>query len=375
MKKTAFFLFLFVFLLKGNDEVLKDFKPENKTIELKLKKMLEIDSATMDEKKPPFFSSARKSSDQKKIFILSRQPDLKIYCFNDEGVFINSFLTKGEGPGELLTLDSYQVLGDSVIASSNTKSIQFNIDGSIKEESRLTKYSIFCYFIDQNRYICNLTEREGSGDPVRNLVLLDKNHEEIITSFFRDEKRRDIGATMVLNNQLYHPMVTPDYKYAFLPGAKCLVCAVSDGNLLYLKDLQGKTVKTVGIDFKRRSMTRNFRNQLLETFKSLERFPDLYQGFLKKIPEKLLTVMYIKSLPKDCFAIFLGTGFEKYEVQVFDGDLNRICNLNFPESIRSRISDLSRINFFEKGFFVIENDGEENRYVEYQIENLKQIFN
>lgn len=377
MKKFSIYLLMVIFLvifLKSKETDQGSVKAGYTAIELKLRKTLEIDSSKLDKMKPPFFSSARKSSKNNRIFIQTWRPDLKIYCFDNGGVFINSFLTKGEGPGELLTLDSYQVLADSIIVSSNNKSIVFNIDGNMKEESVLKKYSYFCFFVDNNRYICNLTDRDASGNPVRNLVLLDKNREEILTSFCKDEKRKDIGVTMVLNSQLYHPLITPDYKFVYLPGSKRLVCAVSDGNIMYLKDLKGKIIKQVKIAFDPKSLKKEDRDKLLETFKDLERFPALLDGFKKKIPEKILTIMYLKLLPNDNFAVFLGTGFQKYEIQVFDRELNYICNLNFPESIHPRIHDLGRINFFEKGFFVIENNGEENRYVEYRIENFQQIF-
>ena len=84
--------------------------------------------------------------------------------------------------------------------------------------------------------------------------------------------------------------------------------------------------------------------------------------------------MYIKLLPKDHFAVLLGVGYEKYTVKIFDKDLNYLYDIKFPENIVSRIGDLQKISFYEKGFFVIEDTEDENRYVEYHIKNLEQIF-
>jgi hypothetical protein len=99
----------------------------------------------------------------------------------------------------------------------------------------------------------------------------------------------------------------------------------------------------------------------------------LYQ-LIKKIPKEFLIILDIKLLPKDHFAVFLGTGFKKYAIKIFDKDLDYLYDIKFPENIASRIQDLRGVKFYKKGFFVIEDTDEENQYVEYQIKNLKQLF-
>jgi len=347
---------------------------KSRAIKLKLEKGLVINSSSIDEKDPSLFSIARKSSEKNLILLLSKKPDLKIYRFDSKGSLINSFLSKGDGPGELRSVYNLQISDNIIIAKGYKKMITFNIDGKLKEENKSKIASFFSYFVDENRFIVNKIEWDRFGKPIRHLALISTNQEKIIASFCRDEKRRDIGVTMVLNSRMYHGLMTPDYKFVFLPGRNCLVCGLSDSNLLYLKDLKGKTIKTVKINFKKRIVTQEARNRFIESFKSVKKIPALYKGLIKKIPKEFLTIMYIKLLPKDYFAVLLGVGYEKYIVKIFDKNLNYLYDIKFPENIVSRIGDLGKISFYEKGFFVIEDTEDESRYVEYHIKNLKQIF-
>lgn len=360
---------------KGNEIDQNSTEPEHGIVELKLKKTLVIDSLSINKKNPPLFSSARKSSEKNLILLLSRKPKLEIFNFDNKGSLINRFLSKGEGPGELPELESFQILDNSIIVTGFNKMITYNINGKLIEENKLKGIdSYFNYFIDENRYICNISERDKSGELVRHLVMKNKKMAEILTSFCKDEKRRDIGETVVLNNRLYHEWITPDYKFVFLPGRNCIVCGVSDSDQLYLKDLQGKTIRTAKINFTKRTVTPEERNQIIDSCKGLREDPDLYNGFIKKIPNEFLIIMDIKLMPKDHFAVFLGMGFKKYAIKIFDKDLNYLYDIKFPENITFRIQDLRGIKFYKKGFFVIEDTDEKNQYVEYQIENLKQIF-
>jgi len=361
--------------VKGNEIGQKSAELKNGIVELKLKKTLVIDSLLIDEKNPPLFSSAKKSEEKNLMLLLSRKPKLELFSFDGKGSLMSRFLSKGEGPGELPELDSFQIVDDIIVVTGFKKMITYNMNGKLIDENKLEGIvSYFKYFIDKERYICNISERDESGELIRHLVIKNIKSAEIVASFCKDEKRRDIGVTMVLNNQLYHDWITPDYKFVFLPGRNCIVCGVSDSDQLYLKDLQGKTIKTAKINFTKRTVTPEESNQLIDSCSKLREYPDLYNGFIKKIPNEFLIIMDIKLMPQDHFAVFLGTGFKKYAIKIFDKDLDYLFDIKFPDNVASRIQDLRDINFYEKGFFVIEDTDEENQYVEYKIENLKQIF-
>lgn len=361
--------------VKGNEIGQKSAELKNGIVELKLKKTLVIDSLSIDKKNPPLFSSAKKSEEKNLILLLSRKPKLEIFGFDSKGSLMSRFLSRGEGPGELPGLDNFQIVDDIIVVTGFKKMITYNMNGKLIEENKLEGIvSYFKYFIDKDRYICNISERDEAGELIRHLVIKNKKSEEIVASFCKDEKRRDIGVTMVLNNQLYHDWITPDYKFVYLPGRNCIVCGVSDSDQLHLKDLQGKTIKTAKINFTKRTVTPEERNQLIDSCSKLRDYPDLYNGFIKKISNEFLIIMDIKLMPQDHFAVFLGTGFKKYAIKIFDKDLNYLFDIKFPDNVASRIQDLRDIKFYKKGFFVIEDTDEENQYVEYKIENLKQIF-
>jgi hypothetical protein len=383
INKTIFvsIYFFFITILKGiivdktilRDDEFSQNTNKNSIVELKLKKSLVIKPSSIDQENPPLLSIARKSSAKNLILLGSRKPDLKIYRFDNKGSLKNSFLSRGEGPGELLSIYNLQILDKVIIAKDYKKIVKYHINGTFNDEIKPKMASFFTYFINENQYIINKTESDESGDPIRHLALVSINQGNIITSFSRDAKRKDIGETGVLNQKLYHDWITPDYKFVFLPSRNCLVYGLSDNTFLTLKDLKGKTIKTIEINFKKRTIPEEDRNQIIESFKRIKSNTDLYKGLIKRIAKEFLTIVFIKLLPKDYFAVFLAIGYQKYMVKIFDKNLNYFCDIMFPESILSRF-ELHKIHFYEKGFYVIEDTDDENQYVEYQIENLKQIF-
>ncbi len=348
-------------------------KPKHGVIQLKLEKHLSIDSASVNAENPPFFQNAEKSAF---VYILSEKPELKIHRFDNNGKLLNSFLSQGEGPGEVVSAQGFQLLGHNPLVMSREKLILFNADGTIKEERKFNQNVYGSLFLENNTFIRKILEWDDARMPIRKIALFNQMNGLQISILCENQDRRDLGVTMINRNIVAHAWITPDYQFVYLPGNERLVYGLSDQKTLYLADIAGKTLKTITLDIRDIPVEEKDQAALLEGLKTFKRrAPDLYSELIKKIPKNFFPILALKKLPGDYFALFTPVGYNKYaHLKVFDQNLNYLYDLEFPESLFSQIDDLNKITFFEKGFHYIDNTGDTNRYIEYHIKNLKKIF-
>jgi len=349
-------------------------KTEAQTV-LKIIRLQLIQPVMVDRVYPPLFTFARIPAEAGTILLGTAKPKSEIIKIDRTGKLLTRFAQKGEGPGELKAIESIQVVGQYYVATDSTKAVFFNPSGKFIKEKKIRLNSNLKYFVDEDRYLCNIFDFEGSGPPIRHLVLIDINTDKAVAGFLKDARRSDIGMTIIGSSRQYHGDITPDYKYAFLPISKNIVCGLSDDKRLYLMNLEGKVIKSRSIDFEEKRIEPDDRDRIVKSCASLKPYPFLYEGIIKKIPKNWFVIVDIKPLPRDFFAVFLGIGYKIYEIRVFDKELNEFGKIVFPDQLLSNIGDLRRILFFERGFFAIEESDSENQYAEYQILNLKDIFN
>ena len=352
-------------------------KPKHGVIELQVEKHLTIDSLSVDENDAPIFSRARRSSD---IFILAEKPQLKMYRFKSDGTLLNSFLSKGEGPGEVKYVHNFQPMNDTRLVTAYEKLIFFNLDGTVKQERKFNQEAFHSVFLGNGTYLNKIIEWDDSKKPVRTVALFNQKDDKPISTLCQHPDRRDLGMTVIkvanMENWLYHLWITPDYRIAYLPATKHIVTALADGKILHLKDLTGKILETVKLNIEDQPIDAKEKARLLEDMAHFKkRVPELYNGLIKKIPKKFFPVMALKPLPKNHFALFTPSGYKKFDtIKIFDQNLTHLYDLKLPKTMLEKFQDPRRINFFSKGFYLIDNTDDDNRYIEYRIKNLKPIF-
>ena len=347
-----------------------------KTVTLDIEEHLVIDSRSVDKNDPPMFAVAERTSD---IFLLSYKPQLKIYRYNSDGKLLNSFLSQGEGPGEVKMLHNYQPIGDTVMASSYNKLVFFNLDGTVKEERKFGHSAYYAFFIDDKTYIAPTIKWDDSRKPISQIVLRNQKTDKQLSILCQRPDRRDLSVIILTKPRarFSNPWITPDFRYVYLKDTKQVVTALSEEKTLYLKDLTGKVLKSVTLDLDDIPFNDKEKAAFSE---SMERFkrrsPELFKELYKRIPDYFFPIMVLKPLPKNHFALFTPSGFEKYNtIKVFDQNLNLLYDLKLPKTMMEKFQDPRRINFFSKGFYLIDNTDDDNRYIEYHIKNLTPIFN
>ncbi len=349
-------------------------KPKHGVIKIEFEKPLIIDSISVDKNDPPMFARARRASG---IFILAEKPELKIYRFNNEGKLLNSFLSQGEGRGEVKSLQDFQPIDDTLLVKAREKLIYFNSDGSIIQERKFNQEAYHSVFLNDETYINKILEWDDSQKPIRKLALFSLADKKPNSVLWERPDRRDLGITMIKGNMVYHLWITPDVRFTYLKQSKRVVCALSDSKTLCLKDLSGNILKTVTLDLHEIDIEEHDKESLLEGMAMFKRrAPELYKELVTRVPKKFFPIMALKQLPHDHFALFTPIGYAKYDnIKVFDHNLDYLYDLKLPNTILDKMVDPSKMNFFEKGLYFIETSGDENRYFEYHVKNLKNIFN
>lgn len=355
-------------------EILCPEKPLKGIVKLKVEKVLTIDSLIIAKEKPPVFGFLVKDK-KNYIFIGSNRPETRIYQFDSSGVFLKEFLSKGEGPGELKAIHRLQHIGDSIMASSNTKTVEYDTGGNYISETRFKRLYSQITFVDKQHFIANHYRRGelNAGESKRVCSLISKSDENVIVGLLKSD-RRDIGRTIIKDNEgkveltvnLYG--ITPDYLSVYDLDNNSIIQCLTDESRFFIKNSKGELKKVVNRDFDRKVFNKDDMNEIMDTF---VHFPDNFKNMVKKnLPKKMLAISSIKLLPKGYFAVFYYKSFDKNEICIFDKERVFQYLMEFPDD-KSNIRSI----FTNNGFARVETAEERDLYVEYQITNLPEIFN
>jgi len=380
MKNTIPLVMLLIFVLGCNNKnqvdknmVIVPGKPLQGTIKLKTKKVMTIDSLTIDNVNPPVFGflSRDKNGD---IYIGSNRPDIRIYKFSGSGVFLKQFLGRGEGPGELKSIYRLQYVDDTVFVSSDRKTIEFDTEGNYVSERKFKKSYQGIVYSDKDHFIANYYKIDKKNKNIirRLCSIINKREEEKVVKLF-DSDRENIGRIYVKDNEgktvvtLSLAGITPDFLSLYNHHNRLIYQCLSSESQIFIKDIKGNLRKRIKRDFKNRVLTADDRNDLMKNFRG---FPgDFKMAVKKNLPKEMVAISSIKLLPKGYFAVYFYKSFDEHEVCIFyeDGEFRYI--IEFPEE------DINRHPIFtEKGFAAIERREDRDLYVEYEITNLPEIF-
>lgn len=381
MKKSlllAFLLLLFILACNNKKEIGENVvmcpeKPLKGTVKLEIKKALTIDSLVIDDAEPPLFEFIAKDS-QGNIFIGSNRPVTRVYKFGGNGQLLKEFLRKGEGPGELRALHVMQHIDNSIMVSSDTKTVEYDTDGNYISEKRLKKQYGDITFIDKQNFIANYykTDENNDSNSRRICSIINKNSEEVVVELLKFD-RENIGMTIIKDNEgktaftLSISGITPDYDFLFCEENKLIYQCLTSEPQLYIKTKNGDLIKTIRRNFKKRIFTKNDKDKVMAISK---RLPGAWKGLLKKnFPEEMTAISEIKLLPKGYFAVSFYKNFDEYEICIFSeaGEFHQI--IEFPRGLFTMST-----KFTKTGFAAIEKSEDRDLYIEYKITNLPEIF-
>lgn len=347
-------------------------KPLKGIVKLNLEKTLEIDSLSLDSEKPPLFEFLAKDGDGN-IYIGSNRPEPKVFKFNSSGFFLKKFLTKGEGPGEVLSIHTLQYIDKSIMVSSNTKTAEYDLDGNYVAEKRFKKMYGNIIFIDNQHFIANYFKADKNNKSLDRLCsIINLSSEAVTAELFRSD-RESIGNTNIKDSDgkirftVALSGITPDYKSIFSREDNLIIQCLTDEAKIYIKNRQGYLINIVDSGFQSKILDENDRDDVLNNFVG---FPDDLKNMVRKnLPQKILAISSLKVIPKGHFAVYFNKNLSEHEIWVFDKDGRFQYIFDFPGKTSIRPS-----SFTKNGFMAIERSGDRDFYIEYKIKNMPEIF-
>jgi len=333
---------------------------------IQLKKIMEIDSLTVDKNNPPIFSSYAK--DKHDNIFISGRGESKIYKFNSEGEFIKSFVRKGEGPGELTYIGDFGFIEDKIWIYGSRKLVWYDKNGNFIREKRLKNYFFPIKPINEDRFLGNLfTKADRIKNRKRVFGLLDIN-ENIVYNYI---ERKGFGTTSVTDGKMVFSFsaggVTPDFSFDYDKDNKILYYAAEDEYKIYVSSLEGKLIKTVQRDFERKSIDFREAEKVINMFKNID---DTQKKIIKNnLPGKLCAVVDIKILPREYFLVRSINSIGDYQNDIFDNEGKFVFTIEFPEG-----TDIKGVNYYKDGIAAIVSSGERNSYVEYETSNFPELY-
>lgn len=380
MKKILIMLIIFFILsIACNNGEKEDEKiivcpdePLKGIVKLNVEKVLTIDSLTIDKEKPPIFNTFIKDKNGS-IYVSNVYPEIAVYKFAKNGDFLKKFLSKGEGPGEVKSLQFFQHINDSILVGSQNKIIEYDLDGNYVSEKRLKKQYQAITMIDKQHFIANqykTVTNDTHGNVNRTSSIINKNDEDEIVTLL-ETGRKNIGRTMVGKGETAFSIslagITADYISRYNENNNLIYQCVSDEPNIYIKKSSGDLIKTVKINFKKWILTEEDKNEVMANFVN---FPgDMKNMVRKSLPEKMLAIKSLQLLPKGYFAVFFYKELEKHEIRIFDKDGRFQYIVELPKEISGRSTKFTR-----NGLACIERQEDRDLYVEYKITNLPEIF-
>lgn len=358
----------------GENVIVCPEKPLKGTVELEIEKVLTIDSLAIDDAKPPLFEFIAKDREGN-LFIGSNRPAVRVYKFGMNGQLSKEFLRKGEGPGELRGIHVLQHIDNSIMVSSDTKTVEYDTDGHYISEKRFKKQYGSITFIDKQNFIANYykVDKNDNSNSRRICSIINKNSEEVVVDLLKFD-RENIGMTIVKDNEgktvftFSLSGITPDYDSLFCQDNKLIYQCLTSEPQLYIKNKNGDLIKTIRRNFKKWIFTKNDKDKQTASFK---RLPGAWKKLLKRnLPEEMAAISDIKLLPKGYFAVSFYKNFDEHEICIFNeaGEFRYI--IEFP------IEPVIMLTKFTKtGFAAIHKSEDRDVYIEYKITNLPEIFN
>ncbi|MCK4762865.1 MAG: 6-bladed beta-propeller, partial [Candidatus Aminicenantes bacterium] len=338
-------------------------EPLKGILKLKVEKILTIDSLTVDDENPPIFNGLMKDKNDS-IYISNIYPGIAVYKFAKDGSFSKKFLSKGEGPGELRSLQFLQYVDDRIIMGSENKIIEYDLDGNYIAEKRLKKFYPAITMIDKQYFIA--THQKTENKIVKRICsIINKNDENEIFKLL-ETGRRNIGKTIVGEGEMTLSIslagITPDYITRYNASNDLIYQCLSDEPDIYIKNRNGDLIKIVKTNFKNWVLTEDDKNEVMKSF---FRYPDDMKNMVKKsLPEKMLVIESLLLLPKGYFAVYFHKNWEEQEIRVFDKEGQFQYIVEFPEELSGRST-----KFTKNGFACIEREEDRDLYVEYKITN------
>jgi len=286
MKKIILVLFLTIFCLSIlGDEVINPNKPANGIWDLKMQKVWQIESAGED----VFAAITRMDLTNSGHLIVKDRRRFKLYIFDDKGKFIKSFGKRGEGPGEIKSMNGAGFyLADNLIIVPDRGRIHFyNEEGKFQKTAAISERIRPRTFVDKNTLIsAPAASRDRSlGKEKIRIYNLNTQEEKVLTEYspFKEATQSEESG----GNQMIMAVVigglTPMMQIQYRDGI--LYYGMDDQYKVNMVDLKGKSKGSFAVEGRKRiKVSMDYKKNLFKRMGG-DAPESMIQRMIKGLPE------------------------------------------------------------------------------------------
>ncbi len=288
----------------------------------------------------------------------------EIHRFSPEGKYLGNLIRNGQGPGEFSNnqfLHPFFVDGKIVVTGGHKVSI-FEKDGSYLDEFKIEEYPRLS--VDSRRFI--VQKREGRNpDWMVKISLLDLTSEPQEILLFQEPK---VGMFYKPGGGggYSHPLGTPNILYTFDSLNQRIFVCLNTEYKVFIKNLRGEVLYVIQKPMERVAINSSEKKEILKVYLANESFKWAIDVF----PDTLVAIKNMKMLQNGYVALYRVSGFNTYEIDIFNPEGHYIYSVSTLEEI-----DLDKVKFCSFGFARIKTEDDGFMiYEEYKIKNLPEIF-
>lgn len=355
-------------IIDGVTHVYTTATPLNGDVVLELEEAARVDAMEVDSDNPPAFGQYQLDAGGN-IYLLHRSEPL-IYKFDGNGSFVTSFGKKGEGPGEFpRSIYEFQVTGDSVWAANSRKIVRFDLEGNYISQHIFERNVTLQEMVNQESMIGNYYMNDRTDERVRVCAHMDLTGKEITPLM----SNASAGFTRIrVENLMYsffHRMITNDMLHAFEHKAQKAYLFLTNEPVIHRKTLTGDTDLVIHRDIQPVKPKEADVKEFEQT--AFSRWPEeLRHAVARSLPPHYVYHNNIYLLPSGHFILRRIIGYQKYEMDIFDGDGQFIYTVK-PGPL---YPDFSRAGFVKGKLVVFQEVDDRDVVILYAIKNLPHIF-
>lgn len=386
----AFFVFIMLMIAAvgawGEDSIKKEAKIEIRNgikhifnsknplkgdVEIKLEERLTIDikKNSLATEKEIFFEN-HEGDDSGNIYLLDGK-GVRIHKFNNQGKYIKSFLSKGEGPGEFGIYPKMQILQDRIYVIGPRKIAQFDLNGKYIKEVKQLKYYYSLIVIDDNHFIAAYEHYpEAKSNQFKKIIgLFSLNNEKKIKDFYKADNAGRIFVKFGnrMTSVILQPDIYPDLIHTFDFNAKVIYLTLSENYEIMAFDLTGKINMVIHRQYQNKPFTLHDKQDFVKIFGNIP--GELKKQIIKKLPDKQCAITGLDTLKSQHLVVRYVEVYNQTGWDIFSKEGTYLYSIKLPPEL-----ELKEIKFYNGMLAGIEEREERNIYHQFVVKSLPDVF-
>ncbi len=300
------------------------------------------------------------------IYLLDSRT-MRMLAVDWEGDLVQSFLKKGQGPGEFQYFPRAQVLGSDLWLYEWQKVDRFSMDGKLLKEFRIQENYMNMVMLDEERYtgvVTTATSEEEDSEQVKLAAIWDLEENQLI-KLAESEKLGtfDLHIGQSFIRIMFGGGITPTLILAADSERKLIYTCVNDEYKIQVWDDQGNPLRTIERDIPQVVMTDEHKDELASGLRiGGENSGEVKRALRKQLPDVYCRIAAIQVADTGHLIVERPVGYDQMELDIYAPDGTFLVTWQSPEELK-----LDECLFHDGHFYRIDDEGDLPKLVEYAL--------